>query len=181
MSEDRRNKTALTPRQKEVYDFIKQQITEVGYPPTVREVGDKVGIKSPNGVMNHFKALEKKGLIHRESHMSRAITLTEGLSSSSLPLAGQIQAGQPLLAEEQAEKIDFAHLFDSSNNFCLKVKGGMKEFHIADGDNVIVKKQSKAKSGDLILALIDGETQLVKQGKKKLDIIGVVAGVARMF
>jgi len=178
------SKPTLTPRQKEVYDFLKDKIINRGYGPTVREVGEEFGIRSPNGVMCHFRALEKKGLINREPNMSRAITLTEGINrGASLPLAGQIQAGQPLLAEEQAERIDFSHLFNSDNHFCLKVKGNdlIKE-HISDGDYVVIKKQKKATKGDLVLALVGGETQLVKyDGKKKFDVLGIVDGLARMF
>ena len=85
----------LTPRQCEVYKFIREKIRNRGYGPTVREIGDKFKISSPNGVMCHLKALEKKGLIEREPNMSRAITLsTESAdgSISGLPLCGQIAA-----------------------------------------------------------------------------------------
>ena len=176
-------KPALTLKQKAIYEFIKDKIVNRGYGPTVREIGDEFGIKSPNGVMGHYKALEKKGWIEREPGLSRGITLTEGINrGASLPLAGQIQAGQPLLAEEQAEQIDFSHLFNSENHFCLKVKGNdlLKE-HISDGDYVVIKKQKKATKGDLVLALVDGETQLLRHDGKKVDVLGVVDGMARMF
>src|SRR4029078_6560160 len=91
--------------------------------PTVREIGSGFKIKSPNGVMCHLKALEKKGLITRESHMSRAIQITEPLSKMTLPMAGRIAAGSPLQAVEEQEQIDFSPLFKNDNNFCLKVTG----------------------------------------------------------
>src|SRR5829696_510754 len=114
----------LTERQKDVYEFIRGKIRNRGYGPTVREIGDNFEISSPNGVMCHLKALEKKGLITRESHMSRAIQLTESPQKRmSLPLAGQIAAGSPVLAQEESERVDFADLFDAEDHFCLKVKG----------------------------------------------------------
>src|SRR5262245_11326024 len=100
--ENSRNKPALTSRQREIYEFLKDKIMNRGYGPTVREIGTHFGIRSPNGVMCHLKALEKKGLITRESHMSRAIQLAESPQTRmSLPLAGQIAAGSPVLAVEQ--------------------------------------------------------------------------------
>src|SRR5262249_54680138 len=110
---------ALTTRQREIYDFLKEKNIKRGYGPTVREIGGQFGIRSRNGVMCHLKALEKKGLISRESHMSRAIQLAEKpLSRTSLPLAGRIAAGNPLLALEQGETIDFSNLFNSGDHFC---------------------------------------------------------------
>src|SRR6266446_6744821 len=100
----------LTDRQKEIYHFIRKKIESRGYGPTVREIGSAFKIKSPNGVMCHLKALEKKGLITRESHMSRAIQICEPLSKMTLPLAGRIAAGSPAEAVEQHDQIDFSSL-----------------------------------------------------------------------
>src|ERR1700736_3750576 len=113
----------LTKRQKHVYEFIRDKIRNRGYGPTVREIGENFDISSPNGVMCHLKALEKKGLITREAHMSRAIQISEPLTKMSLPLAGRIAAGSPLMAIEQHEQVDFSNLFGSDNQFCLKVTG----------------------------------------------------------
>ena len=102
----------LTDRQKAVYQFIREKIRQRGYGPTVREIGAHFRISSPNGVMCHLRALEKKGLIDREPNMSRAITLaTEGTEWGGLPLAGRIAAGVLHEAVEQNERIDFGHLF----------------------------------------------------------------------
>ncbi len=155
----------LTPRQREIYEFLKDKIINRGYGPTVREIGSHFGIRSPNGVMCHLKALEKKGLITRESHMSRAIQLSERPSRSmSLPLAGQIAAGSPVLAEEQDEQVDFSQLFESSDQFCLRVKGdSMIEDHIANGDLVVVRKQNTCRDGDIVVALVDGHEATLKR------------------
>src|SRR6476646_7943848 len=110
-------KGILTKRQQEIYDFIKDKILNRGYGPTVREIGTGFKIRSPNGVMCHLKALEKKGLITREAHMSRAIQISEPLARTSLPLKGRIAAGSPLMAVEQDEHIDFGSLFGSDNQF----------------------------------------------------------------
>src|SRR5450432_3737331 len=125
----------LTERQKEVYEFIRDKIHNRGYGPTVREIGDNFGISSPNGVMCHLKALEKKGLISREPNMSRAIQLSaEPIEVRGLPLAGRIAAGVLHEAIEQDERIDFAAIFEHKNQFVLKVCGeSMIEAQIADG------------------------------------------------
>src|SRR3569623_933429 len=117
--------TNLTERQREVYAFVRDKIRSRGYGPTVREIGTEFKISSPNGVMCHLKALEKKGLITREPNMSRAIMLStetpEG--SGGLPLAGQIAAGVLHAAVEQGERIDFGEMFKADDLFVLKVKG----------------------------------------------------------
>lgn len=194
-------KPALTPRQREIYEFLKDKIVNRGYGPTVREIGAHFDIKSPNGVMCHLKALEKKGLITRESHMSRAIQLTESPQKRmSLPLAGQIAAGSPVLAQEESERVDFADLFDAEDHFCLKVKGeSMIEDHISEGDFVIVNKQSSCRDGEIVVALVDGQEATLKRFYKErdrvrlepansnmkpiyannVDILGVVVGVIR--
>src|SRR6516225_3309910 len=102
---------ALTPRQREIYNFIRGKIQGRGYGPTVREIGVHFQIKSPNGVMCHLKALQKKGLIHREPNMSRAIQLLEDSPSAhptGVKLVGNIAAGQPIEAVEQDEVLTFS-------------------------------------------------------------------------
>lgn len=194
---------ALTARQREIYEFLKEKIVKRGYGPTVREIGAQFGIRSPNGVMCHLKALEKKGLINRESHMSRAIQLSEKpLSRTSLPLAGRIAAGNPLLALEQGDQIDFSSLFNSGDHFCLNVTGdSMIDAQIADGDYVVVRKQKTCHDGDIVVALVDGEEATLKRFfresnrvrlqpenstmkpiySNRVDILGVVKGVIRKY
>lgn len=196
-------KPAMTARQKAIYEFIKEKIVNRGYGPTVREIGNEFGIRSPNGVMCHLKALERKGLITREAHMSRAIQLTEQPQKRmSLPLAGMIAAGSPILAVEQEERIDFADLFDNDDHFCLRVKGdSMIDDQIADGDYVIVRKQSTCREGEIVVALVEGQDATLKRFykeenrirlqpananmkpiyAKEIDILGVVVGVVRNF
>lgn len=156
----------LTPRQKNIYEFIKDRILNRGYGPTVREIGTEFGIRSPNGVMCHLKALEKKGLITREQNMSRAIQLHEPLrrGGATLPLAGQIAAGTPVLAVEQSDRIDFGDLFESADLFCLRVRGdSMIEDHITDGDYAVIRKQSTARDGEIVAALVDGDDATLKR------------------
>jgi repressor LexA len=195
-------KNSLTTRQRAIYDFIKDKIVKRGYGPTVREIGAGFKIKSPNGVMCHLKALEKKGLISREAHMSRAIQISEPLARTSLPLAGRIAAGSPLMAIQQDEQVDFSGLFGSDNQFCLKVTGNsMIEAQIADGDYVIVKKQRTCRDGDIVVALVNGEDATLKRFYKEahrvrlepansamqpiyatqVEILGVVTGVIRRY
>ena len=162
----------LTRRQRDIYDFVKDKIVQRGYGPTVREIGTAFGIKSPNGVMCHLKALEKKGFILREQNMSRAITVTEPLrmgKRTSLPLAGSIAAGGPTLAVEDVEEIDFAGLFDDDDDrFCLRVRGeSMIEDHICEGDYVVVRRQDTARDGQIVVALVDGEETTLKRFYKE--------------
>src|SRR6185295_19277493 len=97
----------LTPRQREIYDFIRVKIETRGYGPTVREIGTNFKIKSPNGVMCHLKALEKKGLILREGFSARAIQLVDHRPpSQGIPFWGSVAAGSPIAAVEQDEKFE---------------------------------------------------------------------------
>jgi repressor LexA len=192
----------LTARQKEVYEFIREKIRNRGYGPTVREIGAHFDISSPNGVMCHLKALEKKGLIVREPNMSRAIMLTtEHASNRGLPLVGQIAAGVMHEAVEQKERIDFGDMFSDDSMFVLKVKGdSMIEDQIADGDFVIVKRQHTAQRGQTVVAMTsdDSEATLKRwypEGKRirlqpanssmkpiyvtDARVLGVVVGVVR--
>jgi repressor LexA len=197
------SKPALTSRQKQIYEFLKDKIRNRGYGPTVREIGNQFGIRSPNGVMCHLKALERKGLITRESHMSRAIQLSEApQAAASLPLSGQIAAGSPVLAVEESERVDFSDLFTSDDHFCLRVKGdSMIEDQIASGDYVIVRKQETCRDGDIVVALVDGHEATLKRFYRErervrlepanstmkpiytshVDVLGVVIGVVRQY
>src|SRR3972149_2885957 len=153
----------LTDRQKEVYEFIRDKIRNRGYGPTVREIGDNFHISSPNGVMCHLKALEKKGLINREPNMSRAIQLTANPDEQKgLPLAGRIAAGVLHEAIEQDERVDFDAMFSQKNLFVLEVSGdSMIDAQIADGDYVVVHKQRTARDAQIVVAQTDeGEATL---------------------
>lgn len=190
----------LTERQREVYDFIREKIRLRGYGPTVREIGAEFGISSPNGVMCHLKALEKKGLISREPNMSRAITMSESVSAPGLPLAGRIAAGVLHEAIEQNERIDFGELFNADDLFVLEVSGdSMIDDQIADGDYVVIRKQETARRGEIVVALTpDNEATLKRwypeNGRIRLEpankamkpiyvkrarVLGVVVGVVR--
>lgn len=196
-------KTKLTKRQQEVYQFILEKIKSRGYGPTVREIGQAFDIRSPNGVMCHLQALVKKGLITREPNMSRAITVVRKQDRMpGIPLAGSIAAGLPIETYEQSERVDFGEMFGKEGYFALQVRGqSMIEDHIDDGDFVIVKKQSTARDGQVVVAMVDGSETTLKRfykesGKGRIrlepanssmqpiyatnvDILGVVVGVVR--
>lgn len=195
------NLETLTAKQREIYDFIRTQIRSRGYGPTVREIGGAFGISSPNGVMCHLKALEKKGLIIREENKSRAIQLVDNpLTSNGLPLLGRIAAGPLNAAVEDSERIDFTELFNAPERFVLEVRGdSMIEDHIADGDYVVVNKQATAGRGDIVVALTEENETTLKRwfpesGRIRLQpanatmepiyvkdaqVIGVVVGLVR--
>jgi repressor LexA len=192
---------SLTEKQSAVYEFIRDKIRTRGYGPTVREIGGNFGISSPNGVVCHLKALEKKGLITREPNMSRAIQLAaEPIRERGLPLAGQIAAGVLHEAIEQNERVDFDAMFSHKNMFVLEVAGdSMIDDQIADGDYVVVRKQRVARDGQIVVAQTDeGEATLkrwyVERNRIRLEpansamkpiyvknakVLGVVVGVVR--
>jgi repressor LexA len=194
----------LTDRQLEIYNFIKREIHTRGYPPTVRDIGEAFGIKSPNGVMCHLKALEKKGLIQRVGFSARAIQLVDANpAASGLPFVGRVAAGQPILAaEETDQQLSLTDLFDSRDHFLLQVKGqSMIEDHIEDGDYVVIRKKQTADLGERVVAMIDGEATLKRFAREKgqirldpaneemepiyvtpgsnIEILGTLAGVLR--
>ncbi|MGC4007220.1 MAG: transcriptional repressor LexA [Pirellulales bacterium] len=153
----------LTKRQKAVLDFIRDKIKNRGYGPTVREIGLEFEISSPNGVMCHLKALQRKGLITREPNSSRAITLVGGYEDEKgLPLKGRIAAGVLHEAVEQEERVDFEAMFNKKNLFVLHVSGdSMIDAQIADGDFVVVRKAKEANAGQIVVAQTDdGEATL---------------------
>ena len=165
----------LTDRQREIYEFIREKIDGRGFGPTVREIGEGFDIKSPNGVMCHLKALEKKGLIKRTGFRARAIQLIDHRPGSgaaaSLPLLGLVAAGSPTAAIEQDERLEVKDLFGNPNHFALRVRGqSMIENHIDDGDFVIIRKQETAENGDRVVAMIDDEVTLKRFFRDKENI-----------
>lgn len=192
----------LTERQQKVYELIRRLILERGYGPTVREIGEQFGIKSPNGVMCHLRALEKKGLIRRSPNKSRAIELTEKVDRTghSLPMAGLVAAGAMPLAFEQSERMDFSGMFCKSDRFILQVSGdSMIDAHITDGDFVVIEKQDAAEPGQMVVAQMpsgdstlkfyfpEGDRVRLQPANSEMDpiyvdeakIIGVAVGVVR--
>ena len=154
----------LTERQQAVYDLIRSRIIDRGYGPTIREIGEHFGIKSPNGVMCHLRALEKKGLLTRDANKSRAIELTDAVDrrAGAMPMAGVVAAGPTTLAFEQNDRVDLSELFFRDDRFVLRVSGdSMINAHIADGDYVIIQKADDAESGQMVVAQTpDGESTL---------------------
>jgi len=163
--------STLTMRQREIYDFIRSKIEGRGYGPTVREIGQNFDIKSPNGVMCHLKALEKKGLIDRQKFSARAIQLIDHQPSKGLPMLGNVAAGVPTAASDLDERLDFAEMFGGPNHFALRGRGqSMIEDHIADGDFVVIRQQAEAPNGERVVAMIDGEVTLKRFYKEKNHI-----------
>lgn len=160
----------LTERQREIYEFIRDKIESRGYGPTVREIGDGFDIKSPNGVMCHLKALEKKGLIIRDPRHARAMQLADHRRPMrGIPMLGQVAAGAPIEAvEQQGEQLELNEIFTGPNHFALQVRGqSMIEDHIEEGDFVIIRKQATAENGERVVAMIDDEVTLKRFHRKK--------------
>jgi len=163
----------LTKRQEQTLDFIRQQIEERGYPPTLREIGEYMGIRSTNGVNDHLRALERKGYLRREDMKSRALKLVDEPSRpvlravaddgdlQEIKVLGRVAAGLPLLAEENVVdtvRIDRMLVKGGRDVFGLRVTGdSMIEAGIFSGDYIFIRKQSSADRGDIVVALIGDE------------------------
>jgi repressor LexA len=222
---------ALTQRQREILDFISASIVERGFPPTLREIGEHFNIRSTNGVNDHLKALEKKGHLRREDLKSRAMRpvmpdggdiipmrrsamgtgdvqiVSNDDDMAEIPILGKVAAGQPILAVEMATdtvKVDRVLLGGHREVFGLRIVGeSMIEDGIFDGDYIFVKKTAAAKTGEIVVAMIEGEATVKryfpegdrirfqpansnmdpiivrKADFKSVDIIGIVVGVYR--
>jgi len=152
----------LTERQQEIWNFLVEYVDRHGYPPTVREIGERVGLASPSTVHAHLANLERAGLLRRDPTKPRALELIgrdrremspPAADATSLPLVGEIAAGSPLLAEQNIE--DYVSMPSRVNgDFLLRVKGeSMIDAGILDGDLVIVRRADDARNGEIVVAL----------------------------
>jgi repressor LexA len=156
---------ALTPRQRRILEFIGETVRTRGYPPTVREIGEAVGLTSSSSVHSQLANLERKGLLRRDPTKPRAIVAEPDVPKPEavlVPLLGEIAAGEPSLAAESAE--DFvtvpAGMADATNHFALRVTGdSMIGAGILDGDVVVVRRQENADDGDVVAALLTGPAE----------------------
>ena len=154
----------LTARQQQIWDFLVEYVDAHGYPPTVREIGDAVGLASPSTVHAHLANLERAGLLRRDPTKPRALELSGRERPASarpsqeqdlLPLVGQIAAGGPLLAAEHIEEYVSVPGVVGPADFVLRVKGdSMVDAGILDGDYVVVRRQQDARDGEIVVALL---------------------------
>ena len=157
----------LTARQREIFEYIKKSVIEVGRPPSLREIGEKFSINSTNGVRSALEALERKGFIRRNRYLSRGIEIIkeapEHLDEEQLrtvPIVGRVAAGMPLWAEQNIEGNFYVDrtFVTGEQIFALRVNGeSMKDAGIFDGDFVLVRRQQTAQKGDIVVAQIDNE------------------------
>jgi repressor LexA len=198
----------LTDRQRQILQYIVQHTEAHGYPPTVREIGEAVGLSSSSTVHAHLKGLEQAGLIRRDAVLTRAIRVVGGHIESPRPkqvenlqVLGRVAAGQPLLAYENVEDTFpvASEFLAGSDGFMLSVKGeSMIEDGILDGDFVIVRRQDTAENGDTVVAMVEEEATVKRIFKERgrirlqpanssmepmyydsVDIIGKVVGLIR--
>ena len=151
-----------TEKQSAILDYIRQEIENKGYPPSVREICAAVGLKSTSSVHSHLMQLEKKGLLRRDSTKPRAMEVLDGgiTRGRSVPLVGRVTAGQPILATENIEDYLVMPQFLSGRGdlFALRVQGeSMIEAGIMDGDIIVLRQQDNADNGDIVVALIEDE------------------------
>ena len=199
----------ISDKQREILEFMKQEILNKGYPPTVRDICEAVQLKSTSSVHSHLETLEKNGYIRRDPTKPRAIEIMDDNFNltrrevANVPMLGRVAAGEPLLAVENVESyfpIPTEYM-PNAETFMLKVKGeSMINAGILDGDNILVKRQNTARNGDMVVALVD-DSATVKTFYKEnghirlqpendymdpiilpdVEIIGKVFGVFRFF
>lgn len=199
----------ITDKQKEILEFMKQEILNKGYPPTVRDICEAVKLKSTSSVHSHLETLEKNGYIRRDPTKPRAIEIIDDNFNltrrevANVPMVGRVAAGEPILAVENVESyfpIPTEYM-PNADAFMLKVKGeSMINAGIFDGDNVLVEKCNTARNGDMVVALVD-DSATVKTFYKEAnhirlqpendtmdpiivddcEILGKVFGVFRFF
>lgn len=154
----------ITAKQQEILEYIKNEILNKGYPPAVREICEAVHLKSTSSVHSHLETLEKNGYIRRDPTKPRAIEIIDDNFNLTrrevvnVPMVGKVAAGQPILAVENVDNYFPipAEFMPNADSFMLKVKGeSMINAGIFDGDNILVQKQSDARNGDMVVALVD--------------------------
>lgn len=159
----------LTSMQQRIYEYIASCIREQGYPPSVREIGEAVGLKSPSTVHFHLKHLEEAGVIEKGAGKGRAITLTvPTVPEDKVPIVGNVAAGSPILAEECIE--DYL-TFDTGGHgdeyFALRVRGeSMLNAGILPGDLVVVRRQKTCSNGEIVVAMIEDEATVKRFSKQ---------------
>ncbi|WP_409969453.1 transcriptional repressor LexA [Bengtsoniella intestinalis] len=192
----------LTPMQEKIYTYLQQAIASQGYAPSVREIGLAVGLKSPSTVHFHLTHLEQAGLINKSQGKGRAITLAQPVQENQIPVLGHVAAGNPILAQEYIE--DYL-AFDTGGRtdefFALRVRGfSMKDVGILPDDLVVVRRQTAANHGEIVVAMIEDEATVkrlsLKNGERWLlpeneefspidgryaSIVGKVAAVVRKY
>ena len=193
----------LSKMQQKIYEYIASCIRDQGYPPSVREIGEAVGLKSPSTVHFHLKHLEEAGVIEKGAGKGRAITLTEPPAPEDrVPIVGNVAAGSPILAEECIEDyLTFDTGGRSGEYFALRVRGeSMLNAGILPGDLVVVRRQQVANNGEIVVAMIEDEAtvkRLSRQGGRTwllpenddyspidgtyAQILGKVAAVVRRY
>jgi repressor LexA len=155
----------LTKRQREIFDYIRRYLRKYGYPPTVREIGNALGLHSPSTVHAHLAKLEQIGMLRRDPTKPRAIELMVGkarraLKGPGIPVVGNVAAGEPILAEENIE--DYYEvpsvIGGEGDDYILKVRGdSMKDAGILEGDFVVVRPTDEAANGEIVVALLGDE------------------------
>ena len=175
----------LTTRQGEVFEFLLGFLADNGYPPTIREIREAFHLRSNRGVVDHLRALEKKGYIRRDKGSSRAIEVLHRAATGSaeastetgivhLPILGRVEAGIPAPpAVEARDGIGLdVNLFDGGGDFVLEVKGdSMTGDHLVAGDLVVVKRVETAENGDTVVVLVDGEATIKRYYRKGRKVI----------
>lgn len=160
------NDRAPTERQSRILEVIRDFTSEHGYPPSVREIGERVGLSSSSTVQSHLRSLEKRGLIHRDPTKPRALIATNGalpprdVPYAVLPIIGRVAAGTPITATENrdGEYVVPPELARRDGTFILRVAGeSMIEAAILDGDLIVVAPQPDAQNGEIVVAMVDGE------------------------
>ena len=176
---------AITPRQKEVLDFLSSFTAQNGYSPSYEEIASGLGLNSLATVHKHVTNLQGKGLLQRAHNRSRSIDVlpqrSARRSSERLPLLGRIAAGRPVEAIETAETISLSDIIGAREVFALEVRGdSMRDEHIVSGDFVLVERTRTAREGEIVVALIDGSDATLKRFYREGSLVRLQPSNAEM-
>ena len=163
----------LSTMQRRIYEYIVSCIQQQGYPPSVREIGEAVGLKSPSTVHFHLKHLEEAGVIEKDAGKGRAITLKVPLAAENqVPIVGNVAAGSPILAQECIEDyLTFETGGHSDEYFALRVRGeSMLNAGILPGDLVVVQRQKTARNGEIVVAMIEDEATVKTYSRRNGEV-----------
>ena len=173
-------KPELTERQRAILNFISESTQERGFPPSIREISTHFGIQSTQGALRHLDALEKKGYLKRDARSARSVQLTERVSPEDnlnlrmVPVLGRVAAGVPIAAVENVEDqipISKDWLSVGKDYFLLRVRGDSKADAIQPGDLVLVERQARAETGEIVVAMIEEEATVKRLFREKNKVL----------
>lgn len=157
----------ISEKQKQILAFIREYTASQGYPPSVREIGAAVGLRSPSSVHAHVKRLREFGYLEKEDRKTRSITIAGRTNANEIPILGRVTAGKPILAMEEIQGMLHVDLHTTGEFFALRICGdSMIDAGILDGDYIVVRRQNFAQQGQIVVAVVEDEATCKRLEKR---------------